>query len=73
MRAGKRPLCLSTHRGSTFVECVELTLVFKTKDRSYAALDELFERGISPRHFAKTKTEVETVQTQPDASSKSAA
>ncbi|RSH82354.1 uncharacterized protein EHS24_007321 [Apiotrichum porosum] len=31
----------------------------ETKGRSYAALDELFERGVSPRHFAKTKTSVE--------------
>lgn len=28
----------------------------ETKNRSYAALDELFEAGVSPRRFAQTPT-----------------
>jgi len=40
--------------------CVHFTkrekLKVKTKGRTYAELDELFERGIPARKFAKTKT-----------------
>lgn len=31
----------------------------ETANRSFAALDELFERGVAPRKFAKTPTAAE--------------
>jgi hypothetical protein len=31
----------------------------QSKNRTYAELDELYERGISPRKFASTKTSVQ--------------
>lgn len=32
----------------------------ETKNRTYAQLDELYERGVPARHFGRTKTSIET-------------
>ncbi|KAH8655853.1 putative sugar transporter [Xylariales sp. PMI_506] len=42
--------------GMSIPACIVIYYFYpETKGRSYAEIDELFERGIDPRHFAKTR------------------